>query len=530
MKEIIGKYKKTACLIAAGLFALVSIGTIVYYIAFPSTAYMHADCTDTLLWAKASVDSGKLFNPDFGYAALLPFGGTTIMIPLIALFGYTLTAQKAGMIIFSLLFFTAVWLLCRSLDFSHAYSLFITGSMAAVLASSAKMREIFYEHVLYYSICILVICILLSVIINISEKKKIVFSLAVLTVFTALSALDGMQVLATGVFPVLFGAGMYILLENRKIFCKENKRLILGIVFIGIGALIGFVILKILTSEINAGYADAYSSFSAIEEWTNNLLKFSKQWLELFGVDVVQGEKIFSFNSVLNIIRIAAAITFCVVPFGGLLLYKKLGKGSKMLLFAHFGLAGVILFGYVFGILSAANWRLSPLICTGILVSAAVFDCIKDSISGKRIVAAFCALMIFASAIPVVTIIGMPKNGKEANPYYGITQQLINSGLKTGYATFWNSQVITLLSDSKLQVANIDVNENGISPCPYQTDKKWFEKREGEENYFLLLTPDEVNTVSQTVDYDKFKSMMKGIIPTDYGFMIFVYGSPDVIK
>ncbi len=530
MKEIINKYKKTACLVAAGLFALVSIGTVIYYIAFPSTAYMHADCTDTLLWAKASIDSGKLFNPDFGYAALLPFGGTTIMMPLVALFGYTLSAQKAGMIIFAFLFFAAVWSLCISLDFSHAFSLFITGSMAAVLASSEKMREIFYEHVLYYSICILAICVLMSVIIDISKKKKIIVSLVVLTVFTALFALDGMQVLATGVFPVLFGAVMYLLLENRKIFSKENKKLIFGIVFIGIGALIGFIILQILTKEINAGYADAYSSFSAIEEWTNNLLKFPQQWFELFGVDVIRSEKIFSFRSILNIIRIVTATAVCIVPFAGLFLYKKLGKGSKILLFAHFGLTGVILFGYVFGILSAANWRLSPLICTGVLVSAAVLNCIKESLSGKRIVALFCTLLILASIIPIANIIRMPKNGKEANPYYGITQQLIKSGLKTGYATFWNSQVITLLSDSKLQVANIDVNENGISPCMYQTDKKWFDAREGEENYFLLLTPNEVNTVMQTADYDKFKRMMKGIIVTDYGFTIFIYGSPDVIK
>ena len=43
-----------------------------------------------------------MFNPDFGYAALLPFGGTTVMIPLVAIFGVGMTAQHIGMAIFAL--------------------------------------------------------------------------------------------------------------------------------------------------------------------------------------------------------------------------------------------------------------------------------------------------------------------------------------------------------------------------------------------------------------------------------------------
>ena len=72
------KLKKCLIYFAALFFAVLSAGTVVYYIVYPSAAYFHADCSDTILWAQASYDSGTMFNPDFGYAAMLPFGGTKI--------------------------------------------------------------------------------------------------------------------------------------------------------------------------------------------------------------------------------------------------------------------------------------------------------------------------------------------------------------------------------------------------------------------------------------------------------------------
>ena len=37
----------------------------------------------------------------------------------------------------------------------------------------------------------------------------------------------------------------------------------------------------------------------------------------------------------------------------------RLDRRQRYAVFAHFGLSAVIMFGYIFGILSAANWRLS---------------------------------------------------------------------------------------------------------------------------------------------------------------------------
>lgn len=524
------KLIKNIILYLSAAFAVFSFGVMIYYIIFPSAAFLHADCTDTVLWAKASVDAKAIFNSDFGYAALLPFGGTTVMIPFVAIFGYSLTAHQAGMIVFTMLFALAVWFLCRSLDFDYSFSFFSIGSLLLIVAASPKMREIFYEHIIYYSLCIAVLCVLLSLIVRLAEKKNMTALLVAAVIFSALCALDGMQVIATGIIPVLFGAVAYILFEKRKIIDEKNRDIFFGILGIIIGTGFGFAILKMLTATVTAGYAEAYSTYSNMEEWTGNLAKLPLHWLELFGIDVHYGEPIFSAMSIVNLIRIASAAVIALAPFFALFVYKKLSKGTKMLALTHFGLLGVILFGYVFGILSAANWRLSPLICTGFLMTIALLYNFRKELVPRRFIAVILSLFFVMSCVSAALIFKMPIDGEKNNERYGLTHFLMEQGLHTGYATFWNSQVITLLSDSEVRVANIDVNEDGISPCNYQTDKKWFDEREGEKYYFVLLSPNELEILRNSQDYEKFRGLIKGVIPTPYNCTVYLFESTELLK
>ena len=65
---------------------VVALGLVAYYIICPAKGEFHADCTDTIYWAKATFDSGKLISPDFSYACLLPFGGSLLMLLFLPFF------------------------------------------------------------------------------------------------------------------------------------------------------------------------------------------------------------------------------------------------------------------------------------------------------------------------------------------------------------------------------------------------------------------------------------------------------------
>ncbi len=532
MTDNIQKHLKRLWLAVTALFAVGSLATVIYYIIYPSAEFFHADCTDTILWAQASYDGKALFNPDFGYAAMLPFGGTMLMIPLIGIFGVSMTTHHVGMVLFTLLFFASAWFLCRSLKFSVPMSFSAVGVLALTLCSSAKLREIFYEHVIYYSIAAAIIFVLLSLLIRFKEhindpasSKKLVAVVFATVVFSVLSALDGMQVIATGVFPVLFAAVAEIFLEkDRKLLDKENRKSVYFCLICGVATVIGMGLLIVLSNGVTAGYAGAFSQYANMNEWLTNLWKFPEHWFSLFGVDTAYGMGIFSIKSIINIIRIGAAAIVLIVPVIALIFYKKFDYASKVLILSHYGVSAVIMFGYIFGILSAANWRLSPMICTGLMVCFAAFRTAKPYVLAVRFsVLAVCVLVLF-SGISVKNIAEMDKNGIENNEKYQLANVLEENGLEYGFATFWNSQAITVLSDSRVRVANTDINENGIAPCYYQTNKKWFENQEGIDRYFVLASDYEISILEQTDDWGLFSSLVQDVIEIE-GYKIFIFDS-----
>ena len=119
MKDSLQKIDKKLIPFLAFLPGLI---LVLYYVLGPSAGHMTSDSTDSLRWAQASYLSGRLVSGNFGYAALLPFGGNQIFLPFIAIFGYSLTAQIAGLAVFVLLFAFALYYFARGLDLSPGQS------------------------------------------------------------------------------------------------------------------------------------------------------------------------------------------------------------------------------------------------------------------------------------------------------------------------------------------------------------------------------------------------------------------------
>ena len=100
--------------LAVGLLAA-AIGILIYFISGPALAFFHADCADTLLWAQITVESGEILSEDFYYAGILPFGASLWMVPILKIFGYTMTAQIISMCIFAVVFVLSAYSLFRAL-------------------------------------------------------------------------------------------------------------------------------------------------------------------------------------------------------------------------------------------------------------------------------------------------------------------------------------------------------------------------------------------------------------------------------
>lgn len=504
-------------------FCIISIGCltffmVLYYVIFIAKGYYHSDCTDTIMWAQAAYDAGALMNPDFLYAGIMPFGGQLIMLPLVALFGVGMKAQIIGMTIFFQLFVIAIIFMCKAMKFSNKWVSVTVAFVLIILSSSVKLREIFWGHIIYYSFGVFSLMIGLSIIfksINAEEElfasedingknyreacrlilKKQIWLYMILLIWTIISSANGVQSMTLYGLPILAAviAERFFDFHANFLNKKNLNRYFLTVVLI-LGIVCGLLLGKLVVGDIVASYADAYSTFSESGEWVDNFLKFFPQFFTLIGVDIREDMLIYSFDGILNLLRIVCAIILLVVPVIMAFMYRKFEEASyRMMVLIHSFVVILLLLGWIFGELSSANWRLSPMVATSAVLCIMFARWILRYAEYKRSAAIVIIPIICMSLIVTKDIFTMEKQTQTNAGLNELAQYLEENNLEYGYATFWYANIITMISDSDVKVRVINLEDEGYVKRYYQTNMNWYENAKGYDRYFVIFSDGEYN-------------------------------------
>ncbi len=524
LKNRYGKKAFTVATYAAsiGIFAYV-VYFMVYFITVAYKKEFHSDCTDTILWANASIEGGAVYDKDFGYACFLPFGINVIMQPLIGIFGLSMKAHIWGMMSYFILLTVFFMLMLREMHWDIRAICLGTSVMLAMTTSSEKLREIFWQHTIYYSLGLLFIVIgmfLYFRLMNLSEKLKtlkpdttkgkitflrcmIIF--IILSVFIMFTATDGISALSIFAVP-LAGA---ILAEHfadtsNKLISKKSLITVATSGIFGYMIILGGKINKHWAGDLVAGYQDANSIYSPMGTWTDHTHSFPLAWLRLNGIkDMgVTGEKLNEKDGIINLIYIAAALMLMVLPIVATFFYPKFKKAKdgrmlRLFVWMHWASSGIVVLGYIVGVISGADWRITPVIGTSLFLSILfVHWAIKNKSSASRVVSVLAIPIILVSMQNIKNIKEMPRDGYKDNNLFGLEEFLEDSDLSYGYATFWNANAITIISDSKVKVRDVNIDQNGVTKRIYQSSENWYKDQEDQDDYFLLVSPPEYQVLS----------------------------------
>lgn len=543
--KVLGTVKKYALTFIAVIAAIVSFGICLYYILYPSQGYFHSDCTDSLLWANATVESGKVFDENFRYAAMLPFSSSLWYVPLISIFGMTMNVQLAGMAIFLVLFTAAIYFMCRSFGWSVAASCGMISALLLGLSGSDKLREIMWGHVIYYSLALIVICVALGLCQRLSKNleaekintsRSVIFA-ALIAILFAGNATNGFQVIAISTLPVLAAIFAERFFDGKtKLFSKSNLPAAISLILIAISTLFGLVILNILKGDKIANYTSIYSTFSSVSDWYGNFTNFFEDYLTLIGVNASKGSELFSKESIPYLIRMVGGALILALPIIRLCTYKSIKERStKILLWTHVAVSAVIMVGFVCGRLSNANWRLTPMVGTAIMSTVAIlrefFGDLKEHPVEFRLATVLSAILVLVCTVNAAEIRKMPKDYGQDNYLHILASDLEERGLEYGYATFWRSQAITVISDSKVKCRETLVNSNGIITDYYQSSRLWYEDQPGIDKYFVILSSSEYETAQETDHWDEITSDGSLVEQfTSGGCYVFVFNRNIILK
>ena len=160
-------------------------------------------------------------------------------------------------------------------------------------------------------------------------------------------------------------------------------------------------------------------------------------------------------------------------------------------------MTALVMIGYICGGLSSANWRLSPIVCTSVIMVLILAQWIYTQCSNKKRLCVLTLIPVLViSALTVNDIRKMPADYNQHNGLYAVADYLENNNLTYGYATFWNANSLTVISDSKSKVRSIRVSDEGeYSINYYQSQRSWFDDQPNQENYFLLLNGNEYENI-----------------------------------
>ena len=200
-----------------------------------------------------------------------------------------------------------------------------------------------------------------------------------------------------------------------------------------------------------------------------------------------------------------------ILPIVGMICYRKIeDKGVRTLLWAHFAVSAVIVFGYVCGTLGNASWRMLPMLATSILASAATIKYFAGisteiSLAPRRVAVLLALLMLVGSCFNFRTVAKMDYDYGQDNIYHKLASELETRDLEYGYATFWYSQHLTLITDSRVKTRMVIADdEYGVTTDYYQNRFSWYEDVEGVDRYFVLLTEGENKTAEKSKEWRDF--------------------------
>ena len=491
--------------------SIIAIGSIAIYHFTPAK---DSDYVEGVIWAKETLESGKLLNPDFIYPYAIPFGANLFMLPFVKLFGISQMANSFGMILFFGVLLTTLLYFVRC--FTHRFSYSILGIAIILMAYRSTVGENQLHHILYYQlgfICFLGISA--AVIRCIFQDKKTINVICVL-LYSLWGGMNGISTIALANIPIL--VSLFISLFTSKLI-EKNKRKLYCLLYLLIGTVVGFAIYFVSMRNVaESSYVEESGSFTfkGIDIWIDNLRSLPETWFKFF-VNSPENKKITEFAGLEVLLSICIAIVIGGIPFCFIRCKKQSTEKAIIVYYAVIVVWLVCLMQYV--LLRGAEDRL---LYNGVMVNCVLLSIIvveKQKQESTKIAKVFYSIAIIFFAVYFVLF---PVNAIWKTDTT-ITDTLIQRGLRYGFGSYWNANYHTVNSGDRVKIRPIELVEGKIRQLKYQSSDLWYDSQaiQEHEQWFLLLDNNEWQKMIQAMNIAPLELSNEVIEINDYHILIF---------
>lgn len=471
---------------------------------FCSTNILNSDMASEMVLARELADENKFITTEWFFSTEIRLIYIQLIaIPLFKLFSSWHIVRTLTNLIFYIILLGTYFYMMRPLNIKKKY-IFLSSVLLFIPVSMDYLGIVhignsYMTHfVLQYFVAGLAIRLF-------NERKKGNIILFIIASF--LCGLCGIRYFAILFAPLALLPFTFLYLKNRKTSQCMSCIKILGepIVYISLTGFIMFLI----GYEINANLLSRFFCFNTYDFLTTKVFDVSiisfivDDLLALAGFNGYVS--IWSAAGIASVLAVVIVIVFIAVCIRVIRKWDNWNDDVKYMILLFWTIVSVNMFLFIFiGGVYANRYYMPVLI---FLVPVAAIYCSDfNSIKSDVLIPVLLIGMCFNGALQVYHAGIYDKNEsiKEVSTF------LVESDLDFGMATYWNGNVITELTDGKVQFVNLNEEiEADKLFCPYHwlmlkklIYKKYWEEHVSEK-IFLLLTQDEMDSGYNQICYEK---------------------------
>ena len=294
---------------------------------------------------------------------------------------------------------------------------------------------------------------------------------------------------AAGVWLSVFPAGERLTRESRELPLTAAS--LIAAAASGAGYVIGQRVLSALYAWDGARYAGSRlvgvtgsNVFDLLDQALDGLIKL---------VGYMEGRILLSVQGILSVGALG------LIALSVLLCTRTLNNADEEAAGARFGVLTLVMSGaltlftflFVDGLYLNRYWI--PVMTLGAPVMAVCLTREKNAVFRALAALTFAVLVLGLSAAQIRNSMGAPEIGEDDRLNAAAVRE---SEIDFGYATFWNGNVMTELTDGEVEIVGMNLEKNAQGET-YPAWISWLETKENaamnrpEEPVLLLLTPSE---------------------------------------
>jgi hypothetical protein len=510
----------------------VNVAFLLWYVFVGYQAHLHSDAANRVLFAREIYDTRSFFPKGWNYqnSDLPGFGPFVFVIPLLGLMPAGFTAHAISGAIFAGLILYGVWLVSGLANLPVWRRL----AVVAVIASgnSYIVAENLYGQI-SYGLVVVFYCYIVffaSEYLSTEGKGKIKFAIPLVIIMLLVFWSNPNRAIVFYGLPFVTALGwlgyFFDTLDKRKYLNLFGLALL--------GAVGGIVLHRASLLELNVvtGAADArWLSFELILE---NIIPAIKGLYALLGGLPLAGASLFSKEGLYSSMRfIVASLTFILIPIA--IKRTIISGNNKMKLVALFAACSLSLLLF-FQLTTSIPDMSDPIQSSRYLVPGMVLSLVVVLMSPpERTRAPLWALSVALVSITFLlsaydtycrsdtnrSMQALAQPG-QINPARRDLLPLLNEkNLRYGFASYWDSGVLSVLSNEKIRIRPIQLVNGLPMPMRWISSNNWYRPSAWQGETFLLLQDNDV----ELMDWKKMQQL--GLVPKDYfrsnGFTIYVF-------